>query len=157
MIAVEFFYNNNATIYEADLYSPFQYVFDVFTQHNLLDRNSIYFTFNGEIIDPNQTIINKIQKINMQINKIPILVHSKYDNSNNYQMYNSSQNNYPSYEQLNGNPNNSLNNSNTISSVSSINDTSYQSVNSYNPPPTPYNSKLNEFTIIYKIIKKDEH
>ena len=157
MIQVEFCYNNTVTLYEADLYSPFQYVFDIFVQRYLLDKNSVYFTFNGEIIDPMETIISKIKNINIQNNKIQILVYSKNDNQgyNSYSYWsqissNNNQNNYPSYEGLTVTNENSMKCSNTLTSVSSVNDTSYQSVNSFNPP---YNSKLNEFTIIYKIQK----
>ena len=71
-------------------------------------------------------------------------------NSNNYNNQttnlNNSQNVYPSYSEIHSTPNY------TLTSVSSMNDTSYQSSDYSN---TPYNSKLNEFTIIYKMeIKK---
>ena len=79
MIQVEFIYNNNAKVFEADLHSPFQSVIDKYIQSSLLDMNSIYFTYSGEIIDPNQSIINKIKYIHMQNNKIQILVQPKYD------------------------------------------------------------------------------
>ena len=52
MIQVEFIFNNTVTPLEVDLYSPFQYAIDAFIQQSLLDKNLIYFTFNGEIINP---------------------------------------------------------------------------------------------------------
>ena len=52
MIQVEFIFNNTVTPLEVDLYSPFQYAIDAFCQRSLLDKNLVYFTFNGEIINP---------------------------------------------------------------------------------------------------------
>ena len=62
MIQVEFIFNNTVTPLEVNLYSPFQYAIDAFIQQSLLDKNLIYFTFNGEIINPQQTILNKIKQ-----------------------------------------------------------------------------------------------
>ena len=161
MIQVEFIFNNTVTPLEVDLYSPFQYAIDAFCQRSLLDKNLVYFTFNGEIINPQQTILNKIQQLNIQTNKIQIYVlprnGNQMYNSNNYNSQttnlNNSQNVYPSYSEIHSTPNYPTKYSNTLTSVSSMNDTSYQSSDySY----TPYNSKLNEFTIIYKIQKKDK-
>ena len=182
MIQVEFIYNNNVTVLEADSHSPFQYVIDKYIQRSLLDINSIYFIYSGEIIDPNQPIINKIKYMHMQNNKIQILVQPRngiqiYNNSNNY--YN--QNNYPSYSSLTGTNESSINDtpytssySNNNSSNTSYNTSSNTSYNnsynnssntsynnnsntSYNTSSnTSYNNKLNEFTIIYKIQKKNK-
>ena len=136
MIQVEFIFNNTITPFQVNLYSPFQYAIDAFIQQSLLDKNLIYFTLNGEIIDPQQQIISKLQNMNIQSNKIQIFVNSRYNNNNN-QMYN------PNYQTK-------YTNTNTLTSVSSMSDTSYQS-SSYNSFSTPYNSKLNVITIIYKI------
>ena len=157
MIQVEFIFNNTVTPFEADLYSPFQYAIDAFIQQSLLDKNLIYFTFNGEIINPQQTILNKIQQLNIRTNKIQIYVlprnGNQIYNSNNYnnQISINSQNVYPSYSEIQATPNYPTKYSNTLTSVSSMNDTSYQS-SAYNN--TPYNSELNEFTIIYKMENK---
>ena len=154
MIQVEFIYNNNVTVLEADSHSPFQYVIDKYIQRSLLDINSIYFIYSGEIIDPNQPIINKIKYMHMQNNKIQILVQPRngiqiYNNSNNY--YN--QNNYPSYSSLTGTNESSINDTPYTSSYSNNN----SSNTSYNTSSnTSYNNKLNEFTIIYKIQKKNK-
>ena len=162
MMQVEFIFNNTVTPLEVDLYSPFQYAIDAFIQRSLLDKNLIYFTFNGEIINPQQTILNKIQQLNIQTNKIQIYVlprnGNQMYNSNNYNSQttnlNNSQNVYPSYSEIHSTPNYPMKYSNTLTSVSSMNDTSYQSSDYSN---TPYNSKLNEFTIIYKMeIKKNQ-
>ena len=159
MIQVEFIFNNTVTPLEVDLYSPFQYAIDAFIQRSLLDKNLVYFTFNGEIINPQQTILNKIQQLNIQTNKIQIYVlprnGNQMYNSNNYNSQttnlNNSQNVYPSYSEIHSTPNYPTKYSNTLTSVSSMNDTSYQSSDYSN---TPYNIKLNEFTIIYKKKKK---
>ena len=105
----------------------------------------------------------------MQNNKIQILVQPKYDsqmhNPNNY--YN--QVNYPSYSSLTGTNESSINDtpytssssnntSYNTSSNTSYNNSSNTSSNTFynNSSNTSYNSKLNEFTIIYKIQKKDK-
>ena len=83
MIQVEFIFNNTITPFQVNLYSPFQYAIDAFIQQSLLDKNLIYFTLNGEIIDPQQQIISKLQNMNIQSNKIQIFVNSRYNNNNN--------------------------------------------------------------------------
>jgi hypothetical protein len=77
-----------------------------------------------------ETIISKIKNINIQNNKIQILVYSKNDiqGYNSYSYWsqissNNNQNNYPSYEGLTVTNENSMKCSNTLTSVSSVNDT----------------------------------
>ena len=86
MITIEFNYGQMITIIQANLSDPFQIPLNKFAQKTLIPLNSVNFLANGLTIKPENTVESHMSDIDIQNNKIAVLVNyvnkEEYKNEN---------------------------------------------------------------------------
>ena len=87
MVEIEFDYNQQITVIQAELDELFQVVINKYLQKSLLDSKSIYFLANGEQMNPQQTLGNQMNKINKQNKKMKVLVQTFEGGNNNVKVF----------------------------------------------------------------------
>ena len=87
MVEIEFDYNQQITVIQAELDELFQVVINKYLQKSLLDSKSIYFLTNGEQINPQQTVGNQMNKINKQNKKMKVLVQTFEEGNTNVKVF----------------------------------------------------------------------
>ena len=74
MIEVEFHYEQNIIVIQAEKKNRFQDVINKYIQKSYFNPSSLFFLLNGKQIDPLKIIENEMNKINMEKTKLIILV-----------------------------------------------------------------------------------
>ena len=74
MIEVEFHYEQNIIIIQAEKKNRFQDVINKYIQKSYFNPSSLFFLLNGKQIEPSKIIENEMNKINKEKNKLIILV-----------------------------------------------------------------------------------
>ena len=82
MVNVEFNLNNNMTIIQAKPDDPFQLIIEQYIQKTSIEPNSFHFIANSKEIEPQQTVESYMSDIDIQNNKIAVLVN--YVNKEEY-------------------------------------------------------------------------
>ena len=74
MIQIEFNYNQQITIIQAQQNEQFKNVINSYSQKTLLNPDSLYFLVNGQQINKENTVESYMNQINKQNNKLIVLV-----------------------------------------------------------------------------------
>ena len=82
MTQIEFNYNQNLTIIQANLNDKFKDVINKYLQKSSLDSNKVFFLANGKQINTEETVENTMNDINKQNNNLKVLVQMIEDENN---------------------------------------------------------------------------
>ena len=87
MIQIEFNYNQQITIIQAQQNEQFKNVINSYSQKTLLNPDSLYFLVNGQQINKENTVESYMNQINKQNNKLIVLVNLIEEGNNTEQVF----------------------------------------------------------------------
>ena len=87
MIHIEFNYNQQITIIQAQQNEQFKNVINSYSQKTLLNPDSLYFLVNGQQINKENTVESYMNQINKQNNKLIVLVNLIEEGNNTEQVF----------------------------------------------------------------------
>ena len=74
MIEIEFYYNQNIIIIQAEKNNKFQDIINKYLQKSLLNPTSLFFLCNGKKINPTKTVETEMNALDRQNKKLKVCV-----------------------------------------------------------------------------------